>query len=233
MKLNETQIQYLFDFTRQHYVEYYDLQSELVDHLANAIEQAISENPNLSFEQALNAEFKKFGIFGFMDVVEKRQGALTRKYHKMVWTHFMEFFRLPKIVLSLGAVVFGFYFLKSITYKEAVFASVLAVITFGLLLKMIIEVTLRRKKAEKKEKRWLFEEIMYGYGSVTSFFILPLQLIDLFYRKAVFLSDIAMWVSSFLIVAYAIVCYVMIYVIPSKAKEYLGKMYPEYLMQEV
>jgi hypothetical protein len=28
-------------FTRQHYVEYYDLQSELVDHLADAIEAQI------------------------------------------------------------------------------------------------------------------------------------------------------------------------------------------------
>jgi hypothetical protein len=30
------------------------------------------ENPKLSFNEALNKEFK-FGVFGFMDVVEKRQ----------------------------------------------------------------------------------------------------------------------------------------------------------------
>lgn len=38
MKLSTEQIDYLYQFTRNHYVEYYDLQTELVDHLANAIE---------------------------------------------------------------------------------------------------------------------------------------------------------------------------------------------------
>jgi hypothetical protein len=37
MKLTEQQI--TIPFTRQHYVEWYDLQSELVDHLANSIER--------------------------------------------------------------------------------------------------------------------------------------------------------------------------------------------------
>ena len=39
MKLSAEQIERLYQFTRQHYVEYYDLQTELVDHLANAIEE--------------------------------------------------------------------------------------------------------------------------------------------------------------------------------------------------
>ena len=64
MKLSQEQINRLYEFTRQHYVEYYDLQMELVDHLANSIEEQWKENPKLSFETALNIEFKKFGIFG-------------------------------------------------------------------------------------------------------------------------------------------------------------------------
>ncbi len=69
MKLSKEQIQKLYTFTHQHYVEYYDLQTELVDHLANAIEEQWQENPKLSFDEALQIEFKKFGVFGFMDVV--------------------------------------------------------------------------------------------------------------------------------------------------------------------
>jgi hypothetical protein len=33
-----------------------------VDHLANAIETQWQENPKLSFNEALNKEFKKFGV---------------------------------------------------------------------------------------------------------------------------------------------------------------------------
>lgn len=73
MKLSTQQIEQLYAFTRQHLVEWYDLQSELVDHLANAIEQEWEQNPNRTFEEILNKEFQKFGVFGFMGVVEERQ----------------------------------------------------------------------------------------------------------------------------------------------------------------
>ena len=50
MKLSAHQIQKLYDFTRQHYVEHYDLQTELVDHLDNSIEQQWIENPKCFFD---------------------------------------------------------------------------------------------------------------------------------------------------------------------------------------
>lgn len=78
MKLNKQQINQLYLFTRQHFVEWYDLQSELVDHLANSIEDRWKENPKLTFEEALDLEFKKFGIFGFMDVVDERRRFLSK-----------------------------------------------------------------------------------------------------------------------------------------------------------
>jgi SPX domain protein involved in polyphosphate accumulation len=94
MKLSAEQIERLYQFTRQHYVEYYDLQTELVDHLANAIEEQWQQNPKLSFEEALQIEFKKFGVFGFMDVVEQRQSALNKKYNKLVLNELKTFFSL-------------------------------------------------------------------------------------------------------------------------------------------
>ncbi|WP_296638647.1 hypothetical protein [Polaribacter sp.] len=51
MELTESQIENLYNFTRQHYVEYYDVQTDLVDHLGNDIEQICVENPNLTFEE--------------------------------------------------------------------------------------------------------------------------------------------------------------------------------------
>jgi len=99
MKLTSEQIEKLYAFTRQHYVIYYDLQTELVDHLANAIEQQWQENPKISFEDALQNEFKKFGVFGFMEVVEKRQSALNKKYNKMVWLELKTFLAFQKLLL--------------------------------------------------------------------------------------------------------------------------------------
>ena len=79
MKLTQPQIQNLYAFTRQHYVEHYDLQTELVDHLANDIESVWQTQPDISFEEARDQAFKKFGVFGFMDVLERRQKAMNKR----------------------------------------------------------------------------------------------------------------------------------------------------------
>src|SRR5436190_20609356 len=104
MKLTSEQIDRLYQFTIQHYVEYYDLQTELVDHLANAIEQQWEENPKISFEDALQVEFKKFGIFGFTGVVEKRQLVLDKKYKQIVWGHLKSFYNIPKIFATFISI---------------------------------------------------------------------------------------------------------------------------------
>ena len=117
MKLTTSQIDQLFTFTRQHYVEYYDVQSELVDHLANAIEKQWQENPNRSFEEALHIDFSKFGVFGFMDVVEKRQAVLGKKYNGLVWQHFKDFFGIPKIVLTIAMTLLLFTFINVSAHK--------------------------------------------------------------------------------------------------------------------
>ena len=100
MKLTKEQIQQLYSFTQQHYVEYFDVQTELVDHLANDIENIWSNKPAISFEEARTISFKKFGVFGFMDVVEARTNALYKKYWKLVWSYLLTFFKIPQIALT-------------------------------------------------------------------------------------------------------------------------------------
>ena len=117
MKLTKEQIQELYKFTRQHYVEYYDVQTELVDHLANDIEQIWQEQPKLSFEQSRDMSFKKFGVFGFMEVVESRAKALNKKYWKMVWDVFKQFFHIPQIVISITIFLALFYGFQTFTSK--------------------------------------------------------------------------------------------------------------------
>lgn len=48
---------------------HYDVQTELVDHLANDIEQIWVAQPLLTFEQARDVSFKQFGVFGYISLV--------------------------------------------------------------------------------------------------------------------------------------------------------------------
>jgi hypothetical protein len=225
MKLSLEQIQKLYDFTRQHYVEYYDLQTELVDHLANAIEEQWQKNPSLSFETALNVEFKKFGVFGFMDVVGQRQKAMNKKYNILVWRHLTSFFRLPQIIGTLLAIVVLFQVLKNISFSKDV-ASTLTFIILASFLVGVIRMNVKRKKIKKEEgKRWLLKEIIYGYSSLAGMSYLPLQLSV---QVEKYNNQIMLFVLSVIIVLMILLEYITFFIIPSKADEYLKQTYPEY-----
>ena len=225
-KLNESQINQLYLFTRQHFVEYYDLQTELVDHLANAIEAQWQEFPNCTFDEALQIEFKKFGVFGFMEVVEKRQAALNKKYAKIVWSHFKNFFRLPQIIGTFSAVGILFIILKISFYSDIIFtaiAIVLLLIFFGELFRTAQKL---KKRNLETGKKWLFKDIIFGYSQVAGFSYLPFQFV--FQINQHLNNDLILFLGSFFIVAMAISQYIILVLIPKKAEQYLKETYPEY-----
>ena len=225
MKLSRTQIEKLFIFTRQHYVEYYDLQTELVDHLANAIEEQWQENPKISFEEALQKEFKKFGVFGFMDVVEKRQAAMNKKYNKIVWNHFKTFFKLPQIIGTFLAIGILFLSLKN-SSQATLMVSVFAItIMVSFWVAVSFSVRKKNKIAKAVGKKWLFNEIIFGYSSIVGLSYLPLQFLVHFENHY---SEIMLLIMCVVLVFMVLLEYIILILIPSKAEEYLHQTYPEY-----
>lgn len=101
-KLSPRQVEDLFTFCREHYVHHYDLQLELVDHLASGIEQLWEENPRLTYTEALWNVFGKFGIYGFAKVRKAKEKALRKKYLRQQWQYIGEFYKLPKIILTIA-----------------------------------------------------------------------------------------------------------------------------------
>lgn len=224
-KISAEQTEQLFAFTVKHFVEYYDLQNELTDHLANAIEARWVTEPNLSFNDALQKEFKKFGIFGFMDVVEQRQRALEKKYNRLMWGYFKQFLRLPQVIITLVAV-FAVY--KVIEYNTV---SYLVLMTLGLLLNLstVIGMSIKhRKKVKQTGRKWLFEQVIVRCGGLGSICYLPFQFSTHLYSETPGLVRAA--IMAVLVVAFLLSQYVILYTIPSKAKEHLLKTYPEYNM---
>lgn len=224
LKVSQEQIEQLYVFTRKHFVDYYDLQTELVDHLANAIEQKWQEQPKLSFDDALKAEFKKFGIFGFTTLVERRQLALTKKYNRLLWAYFKEFFKLPKILLTLALVI------GLVMCHRAIHPVMFEVVIVGSVIFALIKILWMgvhyKKKVKRTGQRWMFEEIITRCGGAGFFAYLPYNITRFFpegnYPVAV------QWIAAALIVAFILYEYVILFVIPSKIEEHLKETYPEY-----
>ena len=163
MKLTTDQIQKLYTFTRQHYVEHYDLQTELVDHLANAIEEQWQENPKLTFEEALQKEFKKFGVFGFMDVVEKRQTALSKKYNKLVLKNLKTFFTIPKIIGTIFSIASVYVALKFWQKDYPIFQTTFVLLAIVFFFGIIYNFQKSKKQTRLSGKKWMFEELILDF----------------------------------------------------------------------
>lgn len=229
MKLTKTHIEELYKFTRQHYVEYYDVQTELVDHLANDIEEIWVEYPNLSFDDARDASFKKFGIFGFMDVIEAKQKQMNKRYWKIILRFAKEWFTIPKIVITL-AVFISFFSVLQIPFSEYIFLATLLVL---ISLEMIIVYKVRKehKEKEKTDEKIFLLEAMIGTtkNSFTGFtFVNLFNLINLTKFDFSGLSIYWILIISIVLTLLCILFYVSNYVIPEKAEELLQETYPEH-----
>lgn len=232
MKLNEQQINQLYLFTRRHFVEWYDLQSELVDHLANSIEDRWKENPKLTFEEALDLEFKKFGIFGFMDVVDERRRFLSKKYGRIIWKHYKEFFRLPKIILTVSSMYFLYFLSEKLQDTQYLYLSILAVI--GIVFTVESRKIHKAQKLKEKEtgKKWFFEQTVDAFD-VYPITLLPMQLINLSVTigEDVWHRGIAIF-GAILLVLFALLQYVHWKIVYPKIVQEMGSVYPEYEMSK-
>ncbi len=82
----------------QRNVEYYDVQMELVDHLADIIEQLQKENINLSFNETLEIAGKQFTDAEFAAIVKSKKKLLQAKMSVMIEEEFKTFFTLPRFI---------------------------------------------------------------------------------------------------------------------------------------
>lgn len=238
MKINQQHIDQLYAFTRKHYVVHYDLQTELVDHLAMGIECQWQEHSNLTFEDALQREFKKFGVFGFMGMVEKRQEALGKKYRKLIWSHVKDFFTIPKLLLVVSATLILFFILRVLDFDTVYSVYIVAILFLVYIVFVSVSyVKNTKQKKEKKVKLWMFEEMILQNGSGFGAAITPLYLFHyvIIFDGHKFFSQIHpvyLFLICFIFVMLCISMYVMTVEIPDRAKEYLKQTYPEYELVE-
>jgi len=232
-KLTKPQIDKLYTFTKKHYVDYYDLQTELVDHLSNGIEARWQENGKLPFEDALQMEFKKFGVFGFSDLVTERQKAMNNKYSKLVFKILKKYFTFPKILLTLFLCILIYGLMSLISYKSEVILGV----AFGLMIVFLTRISNRKlvlsKQKSKGKKLWLFEEVINNYGSFLGFSFLIPQVLSFAIGggnrlEGVLETDIGLSICAILMAVSLLLAYVLFRVIPAKAKYYITKEHPEY-----
>lgn len=230
MQLNESHIESLYQFTRDHFVEYYDLQTELVDHLANSIEAVWEEEPNLSFIEAREKAFKEFGIYGFNDVVIHRERAMTKRYFRYLWRELKQWFSFPKIIITL-ALSICFYTLLTSRFSEYFIYIFYGILAVWCTYKSFMLNRNFKKKSKASNQKWLLEGLIFkqagGFGMVFIYYTINL----LSNTRSLHQTEYLVIVVSVLLSITCLLAYISLELIPKKSEELLEETYPEYHLQ--
>ncbi|NER18931.1 hypothetical protein [Spongiivirga citrea] len=240
MKLTKRHIDHLYHFTSKHYVEHFDVQTELVDHLANGIELQWQGNPNLSFENALQVEFKKFGVCGFADVVAEKTKAMNKRYYKLIWIFFKSYFSWPKVIVLIlfTALVFSGLNIISAPYRiDAIVICYMILVLTGF---VFLIKSMRRRKTMiannkvVKKPIFLLEDIISKTGNVGFIGISLVQLPNLIFgHGSTLTSSSIILVISIITVLFIVLLYIVHIVLPGRAHEFLSNEYEEYRLLNV
>lgn len=221
----------LFRFCRQHYVSQYDVQVEMVDHLASSIEEQWGHDPTLSFEKALHNSFGKFGIYGFSKIKEQKEKELRRKYNRLLWHYLLDFYRWPKMLMTL-ALTFALFTLLRLTSEIG-----WVMFSYFLLLGLAVIIYIYKifpkyfKIRTQPGKSFLLlqrlKDIQLSGLMVIQF---PLHSYNMrnMMNITFFDTGLGLFAISFLTVSLTILIYGSLFSLPTKIKEHFMEQYAEF-----
>lgn len=104
-QLTDLQMQTLITFIRMKKVRFYDVQLEIADHFATAIEEKWQENPDLPFEETMIQFYENFGDKEFKQLMKSKAKFVHKKWLSSTWRHFRTFFTWPKVLILVMMVL--------------------------------------------------------------------------------------------------------------------------------
>ncbi len=209
-RLSESEIQSLFDFTRKKYVRYKDVQIELVDHLASAIEELREKDPEIGFVKALYQVYEGFGIFGFAKIVEAKEKAMSRFWRKRIWRMFLGYFKPPLVFGTIGSMIFLYQVLYFGLLPMRSFVISASILFFSC---VVYSMYVNNTKDEKIQD---FLYLKSYYGISLAVLCLPFYLItivmDFFNYANQLHPDIQLAIASI----FFPICFILIYILAFK-----------------
>jgi len=101
MKLSAEQIAQIKSWISKRGFTHTDVQYEIIDHVASAIEDKLEKNPDLTLETAFKEVHKSFGIFGFSEIEESIVSKLHHELRNSYGRALKQIFGSEKILIPI------------------------------------------------------------------------------------------------------------------------------------
>jgi len=258
-KLTPEEIDNLYELCEFHNVHYYDVQIELVDHLASAIEALWEANPKISFEEAVFQVGEQFGIepfspssydsilpsiaglhfsgeSGFDAIKEAKEKELRIKYNRLQWQYIGEFYRLPKIMLTIAISLLLFVVMKMST--NLLLLGLISLGIYSILLFIYFVFFFKKESQLELTTGKSFLQIDYlnsVRGSLFSVGFLPFNLLNIanivlrdfkFPQKSIYFLEL---ITALLITLFVYLMIAMYLYIPRRLKDDFTQEFPQFV----
>ncbi|MGB1043113.1 MAG: hypothetical protein ACPGU6_06945 [Tenacibaculum sp.] len=179
MELTKEQIQEIDNYISVCGIKFYDVKAEIVDHFASILEIRLENESNLNFKEAIIEEHKKFSDKGFNNLLTTKTNTVHKRFFKSTLTNLKTFFKLPKIIITIGL----FFILREVMtlfQNKEDFFSLLSGI--GIFIMFQLTVRVLRYYSIKKERFLILES--------TNLFLQVINFVFIFFNTSItFRSD--------------------------------------------
>lgn len=227
-KITPEQIEELHEFCYFQSVIHYDTQVELVDHLASAIEELWKTNPTLSFQDALYQVSAQFGNHaGFVIIRQEKENALRKKYRRLLWQFVADYYKFPKIMVTLSLFLGIFTALQFAENDQWIVGSLLTLSWLFSIFYVYYYFPRKIKIKVKEGHQFLLNEIgRTGLASKTML-LLNVSLYAIIRHPGDF-STTGSLVFSALASLYLVLLYGDCFFIPKKIHEHFREQFPQF-----
>lgn len=224
----------LFTVCENNGVHQYDVQIELVDHLASLIEEYWTVEPDAPFKYAKYRAWKKFGPTGFTKLKSEKQRALAQKNRRIIWNYLVDFYRWPKLVLTITLSLGGFLVLKTVNQLHWVFALYILILCAGAVIYNLRYKTKHKIEVLSGKSFLLTEQLQQTQLAASLIYTVPnLAYLPFTLMRTSEISmpanNIILFLVSLITVSLTIILYAYFFVIPEKIKLHFMEQFPEFV----
>ena len=169
MSLNKHQIDQIKAFIHSRGFKHIEVETEILDHVASAVEKKLEENPEKPLEKAINEVHASFGVFGFADFEEAKYKQIRGMIYSRFWQNVKKQLSIKHFtsnILIITLLYLSFYLIQDQFLLYWLFPVVLSI---GLI---IFNIPFSKQQRQKYYK-WRGRSVMMGSLGYPLAFCIP------------------------------------------------------------
>lgn len=117
--MEEAKIRAIQKYLSHNGVKYYDVQAELIDHFATAVEKIERENPGIRFKTALLKAHRSFGgSRAFEKYIREAEKRVEKKTWKLVGQTLLKFLQWPYLMVTVAVAAAWHFVLEAFSESD-------------------------------------------------------------------------------------------------------------------